>query len=40
MAGLLATGIDAVNRFRKLEEATAPKDDPAPGDGAAALCGS
>lgn len=31
MAALLATGWDAVNRFRKIEEATAPKDDPAPG---------
>ena len=31
MAQLLATGWDAVNRYRKIEEATAPKDDPAPG---------
>lgn len=35
MAGLLATGWDAVNRFRKIEEATAPRDDPAPGEGKA-----
>lgn len=25
--------MDAVQRFRKIEEATAPKDDPAPGEG-------
>lgn len=31
MSTLLATGWDAVNRYRKIEEATAPKDDPAPG---------